>query len=154
MMMAMRIRMLGLVLLSVLAFAACGDDDGSSPNPTSTTNPTATRTAPPVATATATSTTAPTATPTTAPQAAVSGLLVVRRDVGSGAGDALEGLPPSAGAFGNGFDRVLSHADWAIDGTGLRGLPAPRSDQLLPHHTQSGRGTPGRPQDQQPRDLR
>jgi hypothetical protein len=123
--------MLGLGCLLVLLLAACNDDDGSGgSNPTPTSSPTATRTGPPDPTVTATlpgatvtATVARTATPTptTGTQAAVAGLLVVRRDIGGGAGDALESLPSGVDGFGHGFDRVLSHADWAIDGTDLRG---------------------------------
>jgi hypothetical protein len=119
---AMRIRMLGLGCLLALALAACDDDDGSGgSNPTPTASPTATRTDTPDPTATATATPTRTATPTMVTQGAVAGLLVVRRDVGGGAGDALASLPSGTDGFGHGFDRVLSHADWAIDGTDLRG---------------------------------
>ena len=100
-----------LVALSLLGGCG-GDGGGGSPTPTPAT---ATATLQPSGTATA----APTFTPTEPPASArVAGLVVLRRDVATGAGDAVGTAPAdwSGGADRVQFDRALSHATWMLSG--------------------------------------
>lgn len=106
---AEKIRGAVLAGAALLLLAACGNSDlGIGATPT--------------VTATATATARPTATRTPQSQAQVAGLVVVNRDVGAGAGEGLQPLPPDGvPPLGKGFDRSLGNADWIVDDGAVRG---------------------------------
>lgn len=128
-------RVLGVVMLSLVAGCGSSDNGTTAPSATATLPRTATppatatpvrsATALPTATATLQSTVPPTATPTgTVSSSAVSVLLVLNHAVTANADDALAAPPASwtGAADTKSFDRALSNADWAIDGSDAHGI--------------------------------